>query len=92
MQHAVCHLVPRDTSAFKFDKVEIAFILKSVLFLLAETINWYWHCNATYNVHMHDTDIVMLLLPHIQTNMLKLQSHFALAIFDLLHKNLNKPK
>ena len=37
VQHAVCHLVRRDSSAVKFDRVEIAFIL--ALSLLAETIN-----------------------------------------------------
>ena len=37
VQPAVCHLVRRDSSAIKSDRVEIAFIL--ALSLLAETIN-----------------------------------------------------
>ena len=36
VQHAVCHLVQRDSSAIKFDRAEITFIL--ALYLLAETI------------------------------------------------------
>ena len=37
VQPAVCHVVRRDSSAMKFDRVEIAFILAYIL--LAETIN-----------------------------------------------------
>ena len=37
MKHAVCHLVRRDSSASKFDRVQIAFIL--ALSLLAEPLN-----------------------------------------------------
>ena len=39
VQHAVCHMVRRDSSAIKFDRVEIAFIL--TLSLLVETISLY---------------------------------------------------
>ena len=28
LQHTVCHVVPRDSLAIKFDRVEIAFISK----------------------------------------------------------------
>ena len=59
--HVTCHLVRRDSSAIKFDRVEIAFIW--ALFLLAEPLNrwrrggnrstrrkpWWWASeNATY--------------------------------------------
>ena len=37
VQHAVCHFVRRDSSAIKFDRAEIAFML--AFSLLAETIN-----------------------------------------------------
>ena len=37
VQHAVCHVVRRDSLAIKFGRVETAFIL--ALFSLAETIN-----------------------------------------------------
>ena len=38
MQHVMCHMVQRDSSATKSGRVEIAFIL-ALLFSLAETIN-----------------------------------------------------
>ena len=37
--HVTCHMVRRDSSAIKFDRVEIAFIV--ALFYMAETINWW---------------------------------------------------
>ena len=48
MQHAVCHLVRRDSSAIKMDRVEIAFIL--ALSLLAETINL-WMRRGNQSTH-----------------------------------------
>ena len=37
VQHVVCHMVRRGSSAIEFDRVEIAFVLAFIL--LAETIN-----------------------------------------------------
>ena len=42
MQNVVCHVVRRNSSAIKFDRVKIAYILAFIL--LAETIKWWRIC------------------------------------------------
>ena len=38
LQHVVCHVVQRDSSAIKFDRIEIAFILALIYWLKRLTV------------------------------------------------------